>query len=87
MISIEGMLLHKLLIFCKSPWTRGSRGRDRMVVGFTSTYALVSYHHWFCEFESRSWRCVQHYVIKFVSYLRQVDGFLQVFRFPLTNKT
>ena len=25
---------------------------------------------------------VQHYVIKFVSDLRQVGGFLQVFRFP-----
>jgi hypothetical protein len=25
---------------------------------------------------------IQHYVIKFVSDLRQVSGFLQVFRFP-----
>ena len=25
---------------------------------------------------------IQHYVIKFVSYLRQVGGFLAVFRFP-----
>jgi uncharacterized protein with PhoU and TrkA domain len=25
---------------------------------------------------------VQHYVIKFVSDLRQVDGFLQILRFP-----
>jgi hypothetical protein len=25
---------------------------------------------------------IQHYVIKFVSYLRQVCGFLRVFRFP-----
>jgi hypothetical protein len=25
---------------------------------------------------------MQHYVIKFVSDLRQVDGFLRVFRFP-----
>jgi len=32
------------------------------------------YHHW-CEFESRSERGVQHYVIKFVSDLRQVGGF------------
>jgi hypothetical protein len=43
-----------------------------------------------CEFESRSGRGVQHYVIKFVSDMRQVDGFLRVFRFPppikLTNK-
>jgi hypothetical protein len=36
-----------------------------MVVGFTSTYAVSAYHHWCkCEFESRSGRGVQHYVIK-----------------------
>jgi hypothetical protein len=35
-----------------------------------------------CEFESRSGRGVQQYVIKFVSDLRQVGGFLRVFRFP-----
>jgi len=29
------------------------------------------YHHWCFEFESRSGRDVQHYVIKFVSDLRQ----------------
>ena len=59
------------------------RGRDRMAVGFTTTfYAVSAYHHWCCEFESRSGRGVQHYVIKFVSDLRQVGGFLQVLRFP-----
>ena len=25
---------------------------------------------------------IQHYVIKFVSYLRHIGGFLRVFRFP-----
>jgi hypothetical protein len=25
--------------------SRGSRGRDRMVVGFTTTYAISAYHH------------------------------------------
>ena len=34
------------------------------------------------EFEFRSGRGVQHYVIKFVSDLRQVGGFLQVLWFP-----
>ena len=29
---------------------------------------------------------IQHYVIKFVSDLRQVDGFLRVLRFPLPIK-
>jgi hypothetical protein len=47
-------------------------GRDRMVVGFTTTYAISAYHHWCCEFESRSDRGVQHYVIKFVSDFRQI---------------
>jgi hypothetical protein len=45
-----------------------------MVVGFYTTYAISAYHHW-CEFESRSGRGVQHYVIKFVSDLRQVLRF------------
>jgi hypothetical protein len=47
-----------------------------------TTYAMSGYHHWCCEFESRSGRGVQHYVIKFVSDLRQVGGFLRVLRFP-----
>jgi hypothetical protein len=54
------------------------RGRDRIVVGFTTTYAISVYHHWCCEFESLSGRGVQHYVIKFISDLRQVGGFLRV---------
>jgi hypothetical protein len=58
-----------------SIYLRGHLGRDRMVVGFTTTYAFSAYHHWRCEFESRSGRGVQHYVIKFVSNLRQVNGF------------
>jgi len=29
------------------------RGLDRMVVGFTTIYAISAYHHW-CEFESWS---------------------------------
>jgi hypothetical protein len=32
----------------------------------TTAYASIAYHHW-CEYESRSARCVQQYVIKFVS--------------------
>ena len=54
-------------------YTGGCRGRDRMVVGFTS---------WVFEF--RSWRGVldTHYVIKFVSDFRQVGDFLQVLWFP-----
>jgi len=36
----------------------GRRGRDRMVVGFTTTYAISAYHHERWEFETRSWRGV-----------------------------
>jgi hypothetical protein len=35
-----------------------------------------------CEFESRSGRGVQYYVIKFVSDLQLVSGFLRALRFP-----
>ena len=58
------------------------RGRDRMVVRFTIAYATSAYHHCCCEFESRSGRGVQHYVIKFVYDLRQVGYLLRVLRFP-----
>ena len=34
----------------------GSIGRDRMVVGFTATCLISTYHHLSCEFESRSCR-------------------------------
>ena len=30
-------------------WDR--RGRDRIVIGFITTYAISAYHHWSCEFE------------------------------------
>ena len=59
----------------------GCHGRDHMVVWFTTTYAISAYHHWCCEFESRSERGVQHYVIKFISDLWQVGGFLRVLQF------
>jgi hypothetical protein len=62
---------------------RGRRGHDRMIVGFITTYAICAHHHWCCEFKSRSGRDVQHYVIKFVSDLRQVSGLL---RFPPSIK-
>jgi hypothetical protein len=38
---------------------KGRRGRDRMVVGLTTTCAIsANYHHSGCEFESRLWRVV-----------------------------
>ena len=59
----------------------GRRGRDHMVVGFTTNYAISAYHHWWCEFESWSGRGEQDYVIKFVSDLQQVGCFLRVLLF------
>jgi len=53
-----------------------------MAVEFTTAFAISAYHHWCCEFESRSRRGVQHYLITFVSDLRQVGGFLRVLWFP-----
>jgi len=41
---------------------RGRHDHDRMVVGFTTAYAISTYHLWCCEFESRSGRGVQRYV-------------------------
>jgi hypothetical protein len=42
-----------------------------MVDEFTTTCAICAYHHYNCEFESRSWR----------------DGFLLELRFPPPIKT
>jgi hypothetical protein len=37
---------------------RCRRGRDGMVVGFTTTCLISAYHHYSCEFEPHSWRGV-----------------------------
>ena len=68
---------------------RGRRGRDRIIVGFittctTSAYNntnVVSLNHVYGEEYS-----IQHYVIKFVSDLQQVVGFLKVLQFPPLKK-
>ena len=55
---------------------RGRRGRDRMQ-SVSITTKIVSSNPVHGEMYS-----IQHYVIKFVSDLRQVGGFLRVLRFP-----
>ena len=64
------------------------RGRDRMIIGFTTICAINAYHYSSCEFEPRSWRGVLDTKLcdTFVSDFRQVGGFLRVFRFlpPIT---
>ena len=62
----------------------GRRGRDRMVIGFTTTFAVSVYHHNVVSSNPAHGEVysIQHYVIKFVSVLRQVGGFLRVLWFP-----
>jgi len=42
---------------------------DRMLVGFTTIYAISAFHCYQCDFEirSREMYSIQHYVIKFIS--------------------
>ena len=50
----------------------GRRGRDCVVIGFTTTYMISDYRQYRCEFETAHDEVypIQHYVIKFVSDLR-----------------
>jgi len=34
-----------VIVMVRHIWFGGHRGRDRMVVGFTTTYAISAYHH------------------------------------------
>ena len=55
-VPLSFFLTHERIIFSKATypfWLRGRRGRDGIVVGFTMD-AICAYHHWCCEFESRS---------------------------------
>ena len=64
------------------------RDGGRMVVGCTTTYAISANHHLSCEFEFHSRRGVLDTALcdKVFSNLQQVGCFLQVLRFPPTNK-
>jgi hypothetical protein len=66
---------------------RNCHGRDNVVVRFTTTYAVSANHH-SREFETPHGEVysIQHYVIKFISDLRQASGFLRVLRFRLPIK-
>ena len=68
-------------------WNPGFAPGDRMLVGFTTTYAISVYHHWCCEFESRSGRGVQHYVIKVCQWFATGRWFSQGPLVSSTNKT
>ena len=69
-------VLYSLYVYFHPSIYRGRRGCcGRMVVGLTTRCAVDS--------NPASWRGVfdKHYMIKFVSDLRHVSGFLQVLRF------
>jgi hypothetical protein len=38
-------MLMKMFTIMHSILTRSGRGRDRLVVGFTTTYTISAYHH------------------------------------------
>ena len=67
----------------------GRRGRDRMIVGFTTTYAFSAYQHERCEFESHSGEVylIQHYVIKVCLWLATGLWFSPGTPVSSTNKT
>ena len=72
-------VINHSMLMVKSLFQEDWHGRNHMVDGFISTYDIS------CEFEpcSSEVYSIQHYVIKFVSELRQVSGFL---RFPPPKK-
>ena len=67
--SVKCPLLH-LVCFKSSTFTlhvvllplsiviRCHRGHDRMVLGFSTNYAITAYHHYCCELEFNSWRYI-----------------------------
>jgi hypothetical protein len=70
-----------LLLLCRIP--RGHRGRDRMVVGFTTTYAISAITTDVVSSNLDQGEVYNNnYVIKLVSDLRHFGGFLLVLRFP-----
>jgi hypothetical protein len=67
---------------------RGCHGRDRMVLGFTTTYTISAYHYLSCELESHSRRCALDAILfdKVCQGFAAGGGFLRVLRFPLPLK-
>jgi hypothetical protein len=59
----------------------GGRGSDCMVVEFITTCAITTKVVSSNPVHDKVY-LIQHYVIKFVSDLRQVRGYLRVLRFP-----
>jgi hypothetical protein len=51
----------------------------------TTAYAAIAYHHW-CEYEPRSGRCVQHYVIKIIQKITLIENFTNPNSWTMTQK-
>ena len=86
MSAILKVLLKSL---CLLQCFRGRRGRDRMVVGCITNYLCnqcLSPLTLRVQTVCGEVYSVKHYVIKFVSDLRQVGGFIRILRFPPTIK-
>jgi hypothetical protein len=68
---------------------RSRHGRDRLVVEFTTTYAISAFNHWSCEFESCSWRGVLHTTLcdKVCHWLATCQWFSPGSPVSTTNKT
>jgi hypothetical protein len=79
-VSIESRVCHNLYIVQIGFMLYFSHVLDRMVVGFTTTYAIRT-----TDVSSNPTRVIQHYVIKFVNDVRQVCGFLQVLHHDITE--
>jgi hypothetical protein len=58
------------------------RGGDRIVVGFTATEVPITTNIVSSSPAHVEVFSIQHYLIKFVSNLRQIGGFPRVLRFP-----
>jgi hypothetical protein len=61
-------------------YRRNHCGRDPMVVGFTTTYTISTYHHLGCEFEYRSYN--RTLCDKVCQWLAAGQWFLLALRFP-----
>ena len=57
--------------------SRSRSGHDRMVVGFTTTYAIRAYHH-YSGFEIRSWRGALDVTLCDKVCQRHIGGFQRV---------
>jgi hypothetical protein len=56
--------------------SRGRHGRDHIVVGLATTYAISAYHHYRCEFEPHSGEVysIQHYAIEHFVFVPKVNS-------------